>query len=257
MGTTFDSTPFAEGRFRLAYKGIYTAPPSKTGRKCVVKENKDSYTWKSTDWDKTTEIYDLSRGMAASYNQEHNCTLSIRYVDISVQRVISPKFNTQSGPSQNEYVLVEDYIPGEFTKWCNNYGYISPSSKLMPAFMHWSWVNSGGQQMIADLQGVRTDTEFILTDPVIMSNTMGGSQYGSTDTGVEGIAMFFLMHTCNQFCNALPKPTFQDVMTTPNAQIQIESLNTSTAYSHELKIPRYLKERMTLIFPNIATRNIY
>ena len=253
MGTAgaFEPTPFAEGRFRWAYRGKYTAPLSKVGEKFVVKNNKDSFTWKSTDWDKTIQIYKLSQTLAVSFNQFRNGA-SIRYVDVSVWQVTSA--DLQIGPRLNEYVLVEDYIPGEFTKWCNNYGCISPSSELMPAFMHWSWVNSGGQQMIADLQGVRTDSEFILTDPVIMSNTVGGGQYGCTDTGIEGIAMFFLRHSCNKFCNGLPRPTTQDVLSTWNAQFQIALLGTSTAYSNELKIPRDLRERMTVIFPTIAAR---
>ena len=98
--------------------------------------------------------------------------------------------------------------------------------------------------MIADLQGVRTAKEYLLTNPVIMSNSFG-RQYGCTDTGVEGIAMFFLKHKCNQFCDMYPKPTIQDVVTG-------YALSTSTAYSHELKIPDYVKTNMTAIFPNIA-----
>ena len=53
--TTFNRHHFAEGRFRLAYKGTYTSGP-KEGEECVVKENKESYTWNSTDWDMTIEI---------------------------------------------------------------------------------------------------------------------------------------------------------------------------------------------------------
>jgi len=248
---TFESTSFAEGRFRLAYKGTITSPPPKAGHKIVVKKSKESYTWKATDWDQTKEIYGIAKTMASSYNRVHNCTFSIRYVDLQV--FVVTKSNSESGPKLNEYVLVEDFLPGSFTKWCNNYGFISSSSDLMPAFMHWSWFNSGGQRMIADLQGVRTAKEYLLTDPVIMSNSLGG-KYGCTDTGVEGIAMFFLKHKCNQFCDKFPKPTIQDVLTTEDANLQIQSLSTATAYSHELKIPNYLKERMTTVFPIIATR---
>ena len=249
--TTFDSTPFAEGRFRLAYKGTITSPPNLAGQKCVVKESKDSYTWKLTDWDKAVEIHEMAKTMASSFNKVHNCTLSIHYGDLAVHMVT--KSDSDDGPELNEYVLVESYIPGDFTKWCNNYGYISSSSELMPAFMHWSWYNSNGQKMIADLQGVRTGTEYLLTDPVILSNSLGG-KYGCTDTGVEGMAMFFLKHECNQFCDMYPKPTIQDVLTTNDAKLQLASLSTSTAYSHELKIPDFLKTRMISIFPAIAAK---
>ena len=250
MSATFNPTPFAEGRFRLAYKGTYTAPPSKEGKACVVKESKQSYTWKISDWDEAVEIYKLATTLAKKYNRVNTCSLSIQYVDVSVYNVVS---STQGHPELDEKVLVEDYIPGNFTKWCNNYGYISPTSNLMPAFMHWSWVHSGGKMMIADLQGVKGDSKYMLTDPVILSNTEEG-QYGCTDTGVEGMAMFFLKHTCNEFCSGLSRPTIRDVLTSESAQLQMGLISTSTAYSHELKIPRHLKQRMISIFPTIATR---
>ena len=250
MATTFDPDPFAEGRFRLAYKGIYTEPPSQRGRACVVKENKSSYTWKATDWDKTVEIYKRAKDLATVYSSKFE-TAVIEYVDVNVYRVITK--SSSKGPRQNEYVVVEDYIPGNFVKWCNNYGYISPSSTHMPAFMHWSWVHSGGEIMIADLQGVKTQFKYVLTDPAILSNTEDGGHYGCTDTGVEGMAMFFLKHTCNEFCNDLPKPTVQDILTTESARLQIDSTLTSTAYSHEIKIPEYLRKRMVSVFTIIAT----
>ena len=250
MAVTFESNPFAEGRFRLAYKGKYTEPPSQKGRACVVKQNKSSYTWKAADWDVTVQIYKVAKDLATTFSRKRR-TVTIEYVDVKVYKVTVASLK---GPKMNECVIVEDYIPGNFVKWCNNYGYISPSSTYMPAFMHWSWVHSGGNLMVADLQGVKTQFKYMLTDPVIMSNTEDGGHYGCTDTGVEGIAMFFLKHTCNEFCKNLPKPTIQDVLCTESARLQIGSIATSTAYSHELKIPKYLKKRMVSVFTTIATR---
>ena len=43
-----------------------------------------------------------------------------------------------------------------------------------------------------------------LTDPAIMSINR---EYGVTDTGIEGMAMFFLVHGCSDICRGLPKPT--------------------------------------------------
>ena len=250
MQVQFESNHFAKGRFRLAYKGTYTAGPKK-GRKCVVKENKESYTWNSTDWDTTTELQKKAQKLAQEFNSEGTCNKSIKFVDVEVGCVTQ---SPTGKPKLNEYVVVEDYIPGSYTKWCNNYGYISGDSILMPAFMHWSWIHTGGSIMIADLQGVKSDMKYTLTDPVLMSNTAGG-KYGCTDTGVEGIAMFFLRHTCNDICKGLPKPTPQDVGSTPaDAQRLLASIGTSTAYSHELKFPQNIKQKMITRFPRIATR---
>ena len=77
---------------------------------------------------------------------------------------------------------------------------------ILPAFMHWTWVQNQGQEMIADIQGVRIPGGgYKLTDPAIMSTT---NKYGSTDTGVEGMAMFFLNHKCSNHCSGNPnEPT--------------------------------------------------
>lgn len=64
----FDATHFAEGRFKLAYMGTHTEHPSKRGQKCVVKVNKESYTWKSTDWDMSVRIQEESKKLAEKFN---------------------------------------------------------------------------------------------------------------------------------------------------------------------------------------------
>ena len=107
--------------------------------------------------------------------------------------------------------------------------------------------------MVADLQGVRDGYTYHLTDPALLSNTHGG-KYGCTDTGVEGMAMFFLKHTCNQFCQGLPKPTIGDVIGKPEALAQLEMIMTSTAYTHELKFPAHIRQKMINVFPQVATR---
>ena len=155
-------------------------------------------------------------------------------------------------------MLVEDYLPGNFTKWCKNNGYISSASELMPAFMHWSWVHSRGEVMIADLQGVLSGSTYRLTDLALLSNTTEGVKYGCTDTGVEGMAMFFLRHTCNQYCWGLPRPTVADVVGHGSLRaIQLQSIVPSTAYTQELKLPAHIKETMITVFPLVASKQIW
>ena len=135
MSATFESKSFAQGRFRRAYMGTYTAPWEKAGQKCVVKELKESYTWKSTDWDSTVEVHREAQKLAEGFNQYSNTNYPITFTNIGVWQVTSQSENAT--PKLNEYVIVEDYIPGDFKKWCNNYGYISDEvsfAKSMPAF---------------------------------------------------------------------------------------------------------------------------
>ena len=259
MSVTFSSTSFAEGRFRRAYMGTYTSPWSKAGQKCVVKELKESYTWKASDWDTTVEIHREAQALAEKFNQYLNSNYPISFTEISVYIVTASQ--TNSTPKLNEYVIVEDYIPGEFKKWLNNYGYVSDEVSFaisMPAFAHWSWWYTNGEKMIADLQGVRSNKAYTLTDPVLMSGSVNGRRYGCTDTGVEGIAMFFLNHQCNSFCDNLPRPTLAS-LGIPQWQIQsvtqqLKQIMNATAYSHELKLPYDIRSRLVEPLKTIASR---
>ena len=242
--------------------GTYTAPPEKAGQKCVVKEHKENYTWKSSDWDIAVEIHRESQRLAEGFNKFSNTNYPISFTDIGVQQVTS-RSDPNATPKLNEYVIVEDYIPGDFKKWLNNYGYVSPDvsfAKSMPAFAHWSWWYTDGEKMIADLQGVRSEnpSKYTLTDPVLMSGTVDGRCYGCTDTGVEGIAMFFMNHQCNGFCDSLPKPTLQ-ALGIPQWQVasvtrQLQQIFNATAYTHEIKLPYDIRSRLVQPLKTIAQR---
>ena len=250
---TFSSTSFAEGRFRRAYKGTWEKPRCYAGRKCVVKECKKNYTWKATDWDTTVKVTEKAKELASAFNTKTGTSRPITYTDVHVLKVT--RQNSNSTPKLNEYVTCEDYIDGEYNKWCNNYGYIDTSFASMPAFMHWTWWYTDGELMIADLQGVRKDDSYLLTDPVIMS--LSGN-YGETDTGVEGMALFFLSHKCGLFCDKLPKPTLRDfygIIPQPYlqaAQSLLAQIQSSTTYRAETKFPQDIRQKVAAVFRRIA-----
>ncbi len=196
--------------------------------------------------------------------QNNSTSIQIQIILLASQKylcTLSQKKSNSSRPKLNEHVIVEDYIPGEFKKWLNNYGYVSNEVSFaiaMPDFAHWSWWYTNGEKMIADLQGVRSDKAYTLTDPVLMSGSVNGRRYGCTDTGVEGIAMFFLNHKCNRFCNSLPRPTLAS-LGLPHWQIQsvtqqLQQIMNATAYSHELKLPYDIRSRLVQPFKAIASR---
>ena len=251
---------FAEGRFRRAYKGTFLGPLDKYGETAVVKENKESYVWKSTGWDTCVKMNNEAQALATKFNRFSRTTFPVNFTDVTVGRVTESN-DPDSTPKLNEYVVVEDYIPGTFTKWCNNYGYISAEAKQnaasMPAFMHWSWVNSSGEKMISDLQGVRKGNppSYTLTDSAILSIS---GQYGVTDTGVEGMAMFFLHHQCNGFCKELPKPELSDFIgIIPQTQLSatmqlLQQVENATTYTHELKFSPRVREGVATVFRRVA-----
>ena len=47
--------------------------------------------------------------------------------------------------------------------------------------------------------GVKTNHEYVLTDPCLLSNN--GGHYGTTDCGNEFIINWFNKHKCNKYCD--------------------------------------------------------
>ena len=224
------------------------------GRACVVKELKENYSWRAADWNETLKINERAKDLAERFTSRTPAGYKIFYTDVHVLRVTS-RSDPNATPKLNEYVTCEDYIPGAFKKWCNNYGYISGESTILPAFMHWSWFHTRGEEMISDLQGVRNGNAYTLTDAAMLS--LSGI-YGVTDTGVEGMAMFFLKHTCDRFCQTLPKPTlahFNQIIPQQYiwaAETLLGQVQSSTTYSFELKFPEAIRGRVIQRFRQIA-----
>ena len=262
MGNVILHNQFAEGRFRYAYMGTWITP-EKMGQKCVIKKRKDMCTWQATDWDIPIKIQKEAQKLAKVFNesQKPTCSRPISFTEVEVQIVTCKIQPYSSGPRLHEYVTVEDFIPGNFVKWCNNYGFISQEAKTtaitMPAFMHWSWVYTRGEMMVADLQGVRRDDGYTLTDPVILSTS---GTYGATDMGIEGMAMFFLHHECNTMCNGLAKPTYWDlIMSIPQSQRAsceqlLRQVMSATTYAFELQFPPYIRPAIIQTFRQVAQR---
>ena len=132
--TTFDYDPFAEGRFRYAYKGKWDAPLSKAGQQCVVKKFKDSYTWERTGLDTTEKIYSRAQQLGKTFGR------GIEFTSCYVEIVTRCDRDVPKGVRLNEYIAVEDYLEGSFMKWCNNYGYVSKEARgvdyTLASFMH-------------------------------------------------------------------------------------------------------------------------
>ena len=252
----FSYTSFAEGRFRRAYKGVWTAPPQDNGRACVVKELKDDYTWKATDWEVTLEINKQAKDLSAKFTSQCDIAgMSISFTDVHVMIVVSDGGNPNKRPKLNEYVTCEDYIPGKFNKWCSNYGYISNDSSILSAFMHWSWIHTRGEEMISDLQGVQSANSYTLTNAVMLS--LSSEKYGATNMGAEGMAMFFHNHKCNSLCECLSKPTPAQIIPQQNlttAQTFLADVKSSTTYTKELKFPSDIRGRVEAKFREIACK---
>uniref|UniRef100_A0A1X7VQ57 Alpha-type protein kinase domain-containing protein n=1 Tax=Amphimedon queenslandica TaxID=400682 RepID=A0A1X7VQ57_AMPQE len=247
---TFEMKPFAEGRFRSAYKGIWTTP-DKFGKLCVVKKMRSGAVFTPTAWDCTLKIYDRARTLAQQFNRGKYSNFPVQFTDTSTLTV--------NGSFPREYVVAEDFLEGNFLKWCNNYGYISPKARseniTMPAFVHWSWLYTKGQEMVCDLQGTRDENGYHLTDPVILSlNNM----YGETDMGIEGMAMFFMNHECNDICKGWRRPRFESFkgripgVTLAACKHVQHQVNNATSYRFDMRFPQPIKDIVTRVFLETA-----
>jgi len=110
---------------------------------------------------------------------------------------------------QGQAFLLEREIRGEFEKFNSNTGWNSGVDPILDAFSHWTWVETGGDKLVCDLQGHRGDGGlpylgdpyyYLLTDPAICSECR---EYGENDLGKAGINAFFKHHACNEWCDKL------------------------------------------------------
>jgi uncharacterized protein YegL len=101
----------------------------------------------------------------------------------------------------------ERYLPGAFTKFNSNNGYVDsehPLTEMVQALSHFSYQASEGEYLVADLQGVVAGSEnrcfCFFTDPQVLSVR---KEFGPADLGAAGMRKFFARHRCGKTCEAL------------------------------------------------------
>ncbi|MDR3549454.1 MAG: alpha kinase family protein [Candidatus Pacebacteria bacterium] len=110
--------------------------------------------------------------------------------------------------NNSTFLLVQEYITGEYVKYNNNYGWVmdgdDKTCQLAQAFSHFTYEHSNGTLIIVDIQGVWNEEKqcFLLIDPAIHSIYRKKS-YGISDMGKLGVLRFFKTHKCNDICRKL------------------------------------------------------
>jgi len=98
----------------------------------------------------------------------------------------------------------ERFLPGPFLKYNSNNGFVGDASvehhDVVQAFLHYTFAASGGELLVADLQGVALRSEILLTDPQVLSINQA---YGPGDLGKRGVRACLSAHRCGATCKHL------------------------------------------------------
>lgn len=104
---------------------------------------------------------------------------------------------------KGEYWMAEKLMDGRFEKMNNNDGWVKDEGGVTAqAFSHFTEHFTRGQLIVVDVQGVRQDNQYCLTDPAIHTSA-ACDHFGGTNLGEEGIKKFFSSHACNSYCQKL------------------------------------------------------
>ena len=120
------------------------------------------------------------------------------------------------GSINSVYYIYEQFMEGKYLKYNTNGGWINPTvshySDTSQAFSHYTWVKSGKQLVVCDLQGVTKSNKIFLTDPAIHSKDymLLQPKKGGNNLGPPGIKKFFASHKCNSICKRMRLQPFDE-----------------------------------------------
>jgi len=102
------------------------------------------------------------------------------------------------------FFAAERYLPGAFLKYNSNNGYVDEGlarhGDAAQAFVHFTFEASGGELLVADLQGVARESEILLTDPQVLSLQ---GLFGPGDLRARGLRACLAAHRCGPTCRSL------------------------------------------------------
>jgi hypothetical protein len=222
-----------EGESRLAFRcrvedGCYRGYTEGSYLIFKVFKPDQRYSGLTVDW-RDVDMQVDARNMARDFNRVCNpekfgysCDIHIRDAvlgDFEENTRLRDDYGRSFWADAGDEFLLEREIRGSFEKFNSNSGWSSGRDPILEAFSHWSWVNSGGEKLVCDLQGHREEDDglmhagercyYLLTDPAVCTPC---HEYGESDTGQSGINAFFAHHVCNEWCEHLDieyeKPQF-------------------------------------------------
>ncbi|GLD92202.1 hypothetical protein PINS_up000735 [Pythium insidiosum] len=208
-----DPQPFARGGLRQVFhlQDLSVIPqlgndgrPVSYVAKIAIDPNEDPDTYF-----RDVEMQAVASKFAKLYNSYHP-PRRVEFLDAWIMQLIPSSQNGCEDDTSNITMRgmicgVERYIPGEYHKHNNNFGYVSELERNTPqAFSHFTFEASGRQMLIVDIQGVADH----YTDPQI--HTRSGKEFGKGNLSVRGFERFLASHRCNPICRYLKLPLNND-----------------------------------------------
>jgi len=221
---TINDDYFAQGGFRLVYK----AKSIHDGKEYVVKRFKPE-TLKSMNEinhhiDKVETIESMARKAIQTHMLAKNFALQMAsVVEETCKSEFGDVFKYEDAffgiiQGQNEFVMVEKFIPGVFKKYINNNGESIEGGheeliEKAECLSHFSYQKSKGKLLLVDIQG----SDFDLYDPEFA--TAGGALDNEEDQrqlmfcmgnlSTQAVNKFLSSHLCNQFCRLVKLEPFK------------------------------------------------
>ncbi|KAL3859088.1 hypothetical protein ACJMK2_009322 [Sinanodonta woodiana] len=199
MGTNFDV-------FRgFAYHGDWYHSQTDI----VVKAFKDLNA-KEADWNQYKARAEIATRYAKDYNRmilSHDFRIRVEF-NIPVEAVMDSVSDVmvltrflkgfKKHFSEDEYVIIEDYLGSEFRMFVSERGSTCCiGSEVLAAFAHFTYHTSNGDLVICKFKGIFKENVFRLSNPTIHSVS---KTYGPQDGGSAGLIDFFENHKCNNIC---------------------------------------------------------
>ncbi|KAL2064185.1 hypothetical protein VTL71DRAFT_4679 [Oculimacula yallundae] len=224
---------FNSGTFKNVWEGLYTAG-AREGQRCVAKEFKTGSVYEKSFFEEEMNVI-RSTQLIIDHFADSGVLGNGRGIILN-----TPEIWTYDNTDAK--VLIEPMIEN-YKKFNSNSGWASApdsSSEAMQALSHFSYHDSNRQLLLCDLQGGIYQDDFILSDPMIMSQTQ---EYGPSDLGIDGINSFFIRHRCGFFCSRQwKKPTITGPAVIPMRQgsSMISSQSSSLFTRNPLAITHHL-----------------
>jgi hypothetical protein len=174
------------------------AKDSITNQPLVAKKFRDSNPLHERFWSEDINASQEAKRFAVLFNEEMQSSKPLQFVLPIVDECTS---NISLPFIAGEKILVEPFLGKDvYQKFNSNSGWENKECGLsMGAFSHFTYHISSGKMLVCDLQGVKKDNAYILTDPVICSLNRS---FGITDLGEDGIRSFFANHDCTGLCRS-------------------------------------------------------